>query len=94
MPGHSRASGPTVAVITSGTPGPDETDLCRFNIQLRTPTQVTEPAACANREHESDIVVDYLDPGGPTIRHLGPAFTPSPDHDRAGTQSDWRVRPS
>jgi hypothetical protein len=87
--GYTRApsggDGPIVAVITSGTPDPEETDLCRINIQLYTPDSVNRPAASTNRgadrQHrgsvdgqEADIVVDYLNPGGATIRHLAPAL--------------------
>jgi hypothetical protein len=96
--GYPRASGdadvPTVAVITSGTPGPDETDLCRVNIQLYRPTRVTAPAS-AHREPDGqdqgtgghprpDVILDDLDPGGLTIRYLGPALTGRPGHHRAG----------
>jgi hypothetical protein len=99
---HSDTDGPTVAVITSGTPNPDETDLCRINIQLYTPNRVAPPAAArrgADGQHrdslgglEPDIIVDYLDPGGAAIRHLGPALAAPPSS--AGSQSDRRVRPA
>ena len=93
-PAHSQADTPTVAVITSGTPGPDENDLCRITIELHTPTQVTKSVAAAHREpdgqdlsavggHEPDIIVDYVDPGGPTLRHIGPALTPQPDRHQS-----------
>jgi hypothetical protein len=99
---YSDADGPSVAVITSGTPGPDETDLCRVNIQLSTPNRVTAPVARAHSaadgqdpgsvgDQEPDIIVDYLDPGGPAIRHLGPAFAAPTIIGRL--QSDRRVRP-
>ena len=63
----------------------DETDLCRVNIQLSTPDQVTAPDACTHSAadgqdpgnaggQEPDIIVDYLHPGSPAIRHLGPVF--------------------
>ena len=85
------ASSPAVAVTTSGAPGPDEEDLCRINIQLRTPTPVPVSVASAHDEpdgqalssvggDEPDIIVDYLEPGGPTRPHpAGPhAAAPPP----------------
>jgi|GEM_PF-6979602 hypothetical protein len=86
---RSDAEGLIVAVIASGTPDPEETELCRINIQLYTPNPVTPPAACADRGaagqrrgsvggQEADIIIDYLDPGGPAIRHLGPALETRP----------------
>jgi hypothetical protein len=94
---RSDAEGPIVAVITSGTPDPDETDLCRINIQLYTPNPVTPPAAYPDRGpagerrgsvggQEADIIIDYLDPGGAAIRHLGPALAAR--SSSAGFQSD------
>jgi hypothetical protein len=101
--GYPPAGGPTVAVITSGAPGPDENDLCRINIRLHTPSPVTASVASHRKPtgqdlhavggDEPDIVVDYLEPGGPTLRHIGPALTPQPDHRRAGSQSDRSVHP-
>jgi hypothetical protein len=80
---------PMVAVITSGAAGLDETDLCRIDIHLHTPVR---PAAAglsapsdepdrpsrytADHGRWPDIVVDYLDPDGPIIRHIVPALTP------------------
>jgi hypothetical protein len=98
MSAHGQAGGQTVAVITSGDPGADENELCRINIQLDTPTQVTASVTSAQREpdgrdprrvggHQPDIIVDYLDPGGPTLRHIVPALMPPPDHT-AGAQFD------
>lgn len=102
MPAHSGASNPTISVITGATPGIDETDLCRINIQLYEPTQSTTAPATGRGPDGQDrttgngeqpnVIIDYLDPGGPTIRHLGPALT-QPDHQRAGSQSDRRLRP-
>lgn len=103
--GYPPAGTPAVAVIASGAAGPDEDDLCRINIQLHTPTQVTVSVASADDEpdgqdlstvggDEPDIIVDYLEPGGPTLRHIGPALTPQPTViNRAGPQSDWSVGP-
>jgi hypothetical protein len=99
---RSDADGLTVAVITSGTPDPDETELCRINIQLYTPNRVTPPAPSthmgADGQHrgsvggrQPDIIVDYLDHGGAAIRHLGPALAARPSS--AGSLSDRRVRP-
>jgi hypothetical protein len=88
-PGHADTDGATVAVITSRTADPDETDVCRINIQLCPPNRVIQPAPSANRgtdgQHrgsvmgqEPDIIVDYLNPGGAAIRHLGPALAARP----------------
>ena len=86
----SRVGSPTVAVITSGSPGVDEADLCRIDIELHTPIPVAAAVDSAHRqpdEHipcalgadEADIVVDYLDPDGPTIRHVRPTLTLPPE---------------
>lgn len=64
-----------VAVITSGTAGADESDLCRINIQLQTPTRSAASGDAVDDGHWADIVVDYLDPGGPTISRIAPALT-------------------
>jgi hypothetical protein len=32
---------------------------------------------------EPDLVVAYLDPGGPTLRHIGPALMPCPDRPQS-----------
>lgn len=99
-PARGDADGPTVAVITSRTPDADETDVCRINIQLCAPNRDIPPPASAYRgadgQHrgsvvgeEPDIIVDYLDPGGAAIRHLGPALAARPSS--AGPQSDRRV---
>jgi hypothetical protein len=99
-PAQGDADGPAVAVITGGTPDADETDVCRINIQLCAPDRANPSAASAFREtdrrhrgsvvgQEPDIVVDYLDPGGAEIRHLGPALAARPSS--AGSQSDRRV---
>jgi hypothetical protein len=93
-PAHGQSGGPMVAVITSGGPGAAENEVCRINIRLETPTQ---SVASAQREpgardapsvagHQPDIIVDYLGPGGPTLRHIVPALMPQP-HDGAGSQS-------
>jgi hypothetical protein len=58
-----------VAVITSGAAGRDETDLCRVDIRLHTPSRPT-----ADHSGGPDIVVDYLDPDGPIIRHIVPTL--------------------
>jgi hypothetical protein len=50
MPAHNQAGGVTVAVITSGACGPDETDVCRINLQLHTPAGVVASIASAQRE--------------------------------------------
>jgi hypothetical protein len=100
-PAHGQAGGPMVAVITSGGPAADENEPCRINIQLDTPTQVSPSAAAAQREpdardsrrvggHQPDIIVDFCDPGGPTLRHIVPSLMPQP-HDAAGSQSDRKA---
>jgi hypothetical protein len=97
-----QAGGPMVAVITSGGPAADENELCRINIQLETLTQVSAPVAASQREpdardprrvvgHQVDIIVDYCNPGGPTLRHIVPALMPQPHH-AAGSQSDRRAQ--
>ena len=102
--GYTAAGSPAVAVINSGAPGPDEDDLCRVNIQLHPPTQVTVSVASADREpdwqdlstgggDEPDIIVAYLEPGGPDTAPHRAGLTPQPDHHRAGWQSDRSVRP-
>lgn len=77
----SQAGDATVAVITSGARGTDETEVCRVNIQLYGPAQLDASNASGHEPDGRgpgtgsgqgvDIVVDYHDPGGPTIRHLG-----------------------
>lgn len=78
-----------IAVITSEPPNAEDTDVYRVNIQLSTPKRVAPPAASLERgtdgqrrdsagRQEPDIIVDYLDPGGPAIRHLGPGFAARP----------------
>lgn len=92
--------GPMIAVITSGALDADETDVCRVNIQLSTPKRFAPPAASpargADGRHrdraggqEPDIIIDYLDPGGPAIRHLSPGFAARPSS--VGSQPDRRV---
>lgn len=99
-PADSPASVPMVAVITSGGPGGDENELCRINIQLDTPTQISASAAATQHEpaaqdprsvagQQPDIILDYCDPSGPTLRHIVPALMPQPD-DAAGSRSDRR----
>lgn len=96
------AGSPTVAVITGRAPASDENDLCRINIQLHTYTEVTASVAAANREldgqdrcnldgQEPDIIVDYLDPGGAAIHHIGPALTPlsRPSPCQFAIGSEW-----
>ena len=78
---------PMVAVITSGPTGPDETDLCRIDIALHTPDR--QDGSAVEDDHRPDIVVDYLDPAGPIIRHIVPALIPP-----AGRSITSRRRPS
>jgi hypothetical protein len=82
------AGGATVTVITGGAPGPDETEVCRIDIQLGPLTQVAASALSSGSGHngqgppaggdEPDIIVDYLDPDGPTIRHIRATLTSPP----------------
>jgi hypothetical protein len=89
-PPHNQTSSPNVAVITSGAPGPDETDLCRVDIRLDIPAPPTGSNVPTHAQPEGhgpcdvgddnqpDIVVDYRDPAGPVIRHIVPTLTPPP----------------
>jgi hypothetical protein len=73
---------PMVAVITSGVTDGDEGETCRIDIRLDAPTRPARsgsfppgpgpggPDLGAVDDHRPDIVVDYVDPDGPTIRHL------------------------
>jgi hypothetical protein len=72
----------TVAVITSGVPGREDSDLCRIDIQVYRPPvhAVAIPDEPWDR-HSPDIVVDYLDPDGPILRHVAAALA---GPDRAG----------
>jgi hypothetical protein len=76
--------------ITSGAPGPGETDLCRVDIRLDIPAPPTGSNVPTHAQPEGhgpcdvgddnqpDIVVDYRDPAGPVIRHIVPTLTPPP----------------
>jgi hypothetical protein len=97
-PAHGQAGGPMVAVIASGGPGAHENELCRINIQLNRPTHVSGSPAAAQREPDTpdapsvggqqpDIVVDFWDPDGPTLRHVVPALMPHL-YDAACSESD------
>jgi len=66
---HSQDNSPLVAVIVGGVPSPDETDLCHIDIQLHARAQLAG-AGSSPHGRLPDIVVDYLDPNGPTIRHI------------------------
>ncbi|OLB78743.1 MAG: hypothetical protein AUI14_12320 [Actinobacteria bacterium 13_2_20CM_2_71_6] len=89
--GGLRGGSTMLAVITSGAVGPDETELCRINIQLRTPMRYAgsagpvpddEPEGQSRYAGDGcrpDILIDYLDPDGPTIRHIAPTLTPPLD---------------
>jgi hypothetical protein len=88
----SRTAGPlgnsSMAVISSGAAGLDESDLCRVDIQLSTrsvghgsPALGQEPHRQARYAVEGgrrpDIIVNYLDPDGPAIRHIVPILKPA-----------------
>jgi hypothetical protein len=66
--GASRA-----AMIITGSAGPANTGECRVDIQVNT---VARPAGPRGVEGEGDIVVDYLDPDGPTVHHLAAWLAP------------------
>lgn len=86
------ASGPAgpggETVIISGSAGPGNADVCRVDIQVNTVAGSAGPRGAeggldadagdtgesGDREHH--IVVDYLDPDGPTIRHLASWLAP------------------
>jgi hypothetical protein len=83
------AGGAAVTVITGGAPGPDETEVSRIDIQLGPLTQVAASAPSSGGGHnrqdlyaadgdEPDIIVDYLDPDRPTIRHIRATLTSPP----------------
>ncbi len=97
---HAGADGSTVAVITSRTTDADETDVCRINIQLCAANRTNPSAVSVNRPadgqqrgsvvgQEPDIILDYLNPGGAAIHHLGPALAARPSS--AGSQPDRSV---
>jgi hypothetical protein len=101
-PAQGQAGGPMVAVITSGGPGAHENELCRIDIQLTRPTHVSASPAAAQRETDTrdaptmggkqpDIIVDFWDPEGPTLRHVVPALLPHL-HAAACSESDRRGR--
>ena len=100
---HIDSDGPTVAVIISGTPNGDETEVCRINIRLYPPNPATPPAASADRgadlqdrgsvgTQKPDVTIDYLDPAWAAIRHLGSGLAARASS--TSSQSDRRVRPS
>jgi hypothetical protein len=87
-PPQCHVGGPSVAVIVGGAPGPAEADLCRIDIRLQGSESValsngsaphlrSTPQCCAagGDSVRPDIVVDYLGPDGPTIRHLATTLT-------------------
>jgi hypothetical protein len=88
--GSTPAGRPTMAVITSGSPAADDTDLCRIDIEVHTPVPVSDPPDSAQPKadgqsrstrarHAPDIVIDDLSPDGPTIRHIQPSLTSPSD---------------
>ncbi|MDZ5441677.1 hypothetical protein U2F26_02890 [Micromonospora sp. 4G57] len=81
-PGHS-----TVMVITCGAcaPGPDE--VCRVTIRVTTDAPTASATDDSHRQPsdphpdadpDPDIVLDYHDPSGPTIRQIVPRLSPPP----------------
>jgi hypothetical protein len=77
-----------VVVITSGPPGPDETEQCCIHIHLhatlpgRRAANRSGPAAAAgghpSGDDGPDIIVDYDHPDGAVIRHIGPDLPAPP----------------
>lgn len=83
------AAAPDEAMIISGPAGSGNTEVCRVDIQVDT---VARPAGRRGvgggpdggrgdtgepgGNRESDIVVDYVDPDGPTVRHLASWLAP------------------
>ncbi|HYU85236.1 MAG TPA: hypothetical protein VEK80_10560 [Kribbellaceae bacterium] len=64
-----------VTVIISEVATPEDADLCRIDIQLDLPA----PAVAGSSrgfpgDRTPDIVIDYEDPRGPTIRYVVPAL--------------------
>jgi hypothetical protein len=94
---HGTTGGPTVAVITSGASDPDDhQQLCRIDVELhahRQPAARVAPACHgpdrrgtgSEGDIQPDVIVDYLDPAGPTIRHITPGLTPQPDRRHRST---------
>jgi hypothetical protein len=102
---HSAAGGPAVAVITSGITDPDDKELCRIDVELHSLVQSAAPVApacqghdrqgtCSAGDRQPDVIVDYLDPAGPTIRHIRLGLTPQHHrHQPTSSPSDRRVGP-
>ena len=102
---HGTAGGPAVAVITSGMTDPDDKELCRIDIELYSHVHSAAPVAQAWQGHDRqgirgagdrrpDVIVDYLDSAGPTIRHVRVGLTPQHyRHQPTSSPSDRRVGP-
>lgn len=78
------ASDLTVMVITDGTCAPND-EVCRVNIRVTTDAPTTAATRTPHRrasdlhpdaDPHPDIVLDYHDPSGPTIRHIAPQLSP------------------
>ncbi|WP_319461967.1 hypothetical protein [Micromonospora sp. RTP1Z1] len=75
----------TVVVITGGACAVSDDEVCRINIRVTTDAP-TGPATDISYQQASDgypdaddqpdIVLDYHDPSGPTIRHIAPQLSP------------------
>jgi hypothetical protein len=79
----------SIALIISGPADPDDTDLCHISVQVYAVVRPPVPSAVEGGldlderdrggypyNRESDIVVDYLAPDGPVIRHLASWLAP------------------
>jgi hypothetical protein len=76
-------------VIISGSTDPNAADACRVDIQVNTVARPAGPHGVrggpdtdvddtdeSGDNRQPDIVVDYLDPNGPTVRHLASWLAP------------------
>lgn len=79
------ASDLTVMVITDGTCAPSDDEVCRVNIRVTTDAPTTAATRTSHQQASDlhpdadphpDIVLDYHDPSGPTIRHIVPQLSP------------------
>ncbi|MCM0676846.1 hypothetical protein NCC78_19460 [Micromonospora phytophila] len=86
-------NGSALMVLTSGPSGQTD-DVQRVNIRVTgnappalggavTHQRAGEPHADA--DHEPDILLDYHDPDGPTIRHIAPHLSPPPGTPTSST---------
>jgi hypothetical protein len=77
---HRLPDGPNIAVLLGGATSRAESAPCRVDIRLRSSVPVAPVSASphlptAGEGHSPDIVVDYLNPDGPTIRYMADRLT-------------------